>query len=279
VWGVDVDAVLHHQAGVITRRQALAAGLDRRTVDHLLRVRRWRPLHPQVYLARDRPHDAEVDVRAAVLWGGPGAVLDGVAAAWWWGLADTVPPVVGITLSCPRAARGRPGVAVRCRRLPSADVTHRRGVAVTGAARTVLDAAADLGADGPAFLDRALRDRVPFAAVLAAHRRAGGSPGADAAARLLAGSADRAAAASAERLAHLLRDSGAQGWVGGAGAVLFPQARVAVEPEGWAHHPGRPALACRPGWTVLRCPWPDLVDHPRLVLARIGAALAASRPP
>lgn len=186
VCGMTVEALLARQAGVITRSQALAAGLSRPEVDARVRLRHWRPLQPQVYLAAGFPHDADVDVRAAVLWAGDGAVLDGAAAAWWWGLRDEVAPVVGVTVPRYRPHRTRPGVAVRRRDLRGADVNRLRGVTVTDLPLTVLDTAVELGAAGPAFLDRVLREQVPFPAVLAAHRRTAGTPGASAAAWLLA---------------------------------------------------------------------------------------------
>lgn len=193
---MSVDVLLARQGGLVSRDQALAAGLSRGAVDHLVRVRRWRPLHPRVYLAAGHPHDAAARVRAALLWAGEGAVLDGPAAAWWWGLLDAPPSVVGITVPGPRS--GRPSVALRRRDLPAADVVRRRGVTVTGLARTVLDTAVDLGADGPAFLDRALRERVPLAALVAAHRR-GGGPGSATAGRLLAARTGPVAPLSAAR--------------------------------------------------------------------------------
>jgi hypothetical protein len=192
VCGMTVEELLAVQSGVVTRAQALAAGVPRAEVDRRVRLRLWRPLHPGVYLAAGYPHDAVVAVRAAVLWAGGGAVLDGAAAAWWWGLRAEAPRAVGITVPRSRQARSRPGVVVRRRDLAPDDVGLRRGVAVTAPPLTVLDTAVDLGADGPAFLDRMLREAVPRAAVLAAHRRSAGTPGAVAGGRLLAGRPDRA---------------------------------------------------------------------------------------
>ncbi len=84
-----VAVVLARQDGLITREQALAAGLPAAAVDERVRLRRWRPLQPRVYLARggagggdDGGDDADgVDaatrLRAALLWAGPRAVLAG----------------------------------------------------------------------------------------------------------------------------------------------------------------------------------------------------------
>ena len=109
--------VLARQAGVVSREQAVAAGMTPDAVDHRLRTRRWRPLHPRVYLAAGHRLDDEVTVRAAVLWAGAGAVLSGVAAAWWHGMVDGAPATVGVTVSRRRCPRPRPGVRVRRRDL------------------------------------------------------------------------------------------------------------------------------------------------------------------
>ena len=51
---MTLDNLLARQAGVISRAQALAAGLSRDHVDHRVKARRWQPLYPGVYLAADR---------------------------------------------------------------------------------------------------------------------------------------------------------------------------------------------------------------------------------
>lgn len=190
-----LDALLARQAGVVTRAQALAAGLSPGAVDHRLRTRRWRPLHPRVYLATHHRHGAEARVRAALLWAGEGAVLCGTAAAWWHGLVREAPADVGVSVPRGRRPRPRPGVLVRRRAVPAADVVVERGLPVTGLPLTVLDAAVDMGAAGSPFLRAVLGGAVGaagapgglLAEVRAAHRRSLGAHGSATAARLLAG--------------------------------------------------------------------------------------------
>jgi len=167
--GMGLDLLLARQAGVISRRQAIRAGLSAASVDRLVRTRRWRPLHPRVYLASGYGPGDEARARAAVLWAGDGAVLSGAAAAWWHGLLAEAPRTLAVT--APARRRPRPGVAVRCRQLDGADRTEHRGLPVTVLGLTVLEAAAELG--GPAgepLLHRALRE-IGWADVLATHRR------------------------------------------------------------------------------------------------------------
>lgn len=290
---MSLDHIIARQGGVISRAQALGAGLSSGAVDHRLRLRRWDPLHPCVYLVAGHRNDGEVSVRAALLWAGDGAVLSGSAAAWWHGIAADLPTSVGITVPRRRRVRGRPGIAVRWRDLASADLVGHRGLATTARPLTVLEAAVELGASGSRFLDGALQRQVRFPEVYAAHCRNLGSPGSASAGLLLAAAADRAASAAQRLLVRLLREAGFAGWhcgfpFGGSPVgpfridVAFPAARVAVQAVGWAWHLDidrvladtrrRRALA-RQRWTILSYTWHDLVDRSRAVLAEITRAV------
>jgi hypothetical protein len=166
--------------------------MSRDAVDHRLRTRRWRPLHPRVYLVDGHRYDDEARVRAAVLWAGAGAVLRGAAAAWWHGMTDEAPATVGVTVPRRRCPRPRPGVDVWRRELAPVDVTRRRGLLVTAPPLAVLEAAVELGASaGAELLDRALQRGLGFAEVDRAYRRSIGAQGSAAAGRALAAAADR----------------------------------------------------------------------------------------
>jgi hypothetical protein len=167
--GMSVELLLARQAGVISREQALRAGLSAATVDRLVRTRRWRPLHPRVYLVPGFGAGDEARAWAAVLWAGKDAVLSGTAAAWWHGLLGAAPRTIGVAASARRPARS--GVVVWCRLLGAADRVEHRGLPVTALGLTVLEAAAELGgAAGELLLHRALHE-IGWAEVLAAHRR------------------------------------------------------------------------------------------------------------
>jgi predicted transcriptional regulator of viral defense system len=279
-----VEAVVRRQHGLITREQAVAAGMPPGVVDHRVRLRQWRPVHPRVYLVDDRPADAEVTVRAAVLWAGEQAVLSGLAAAWWHGLVDEPPALVSVAVPRQRP-RARSGIVVNLRELAGQDRTELRGVPVTALPLTVLDAAVEHGG-APGWLDAALRDRPGFAAVAAAHRRHLGRPGAAGAQRVLVAAAARSAQQARQRLVELLAGSGVAGWrcggtVGGRPVdVAFPAARVAVEAIGWAggSDRGRLPAAFDQGWSLLRIGWADLTSDPAAVLDRVASALSANHP-
>jgi hypothetical protein len=282
---VHLQRLIAHQAGIISRGQAIDAGLTPDAVDRRLRLRRWLPVHPGIYLTDGRRReDSEVRARAAVLWAGPGAVLSGPAAAWWHGMVGAAPET--ITLTAARPPRPRPGVGVRIHRLGSDDLDELRGLPVTAAALTVLDTAVELGAAGAAFLDRALRRGPGFPAVHAAHLRNRHAPGAASATRVLLAAADRSAAVAEATLVRLLRDSGVSGWrrgfrvAGRRASVAFPVARVAVEATGWAWRWSDPAgPAAQAGWRLTYVSWADLTERPQQVLSEIEAVLAqGSRP-
>lgn len=292
---MTLDNLLTQQAGVISRAQALAAGLSRDSVDHRVKSRRWQPLYPGVYLVADRRSDPaagrddEVRVRAALLWAGDEALLFGRAAAWWWGMAAEPPPMVGVCVGRRHRLRRRQGAEVIRREVAARDRHVHRGLAVTAPALTVLDAAVELGADGPAFLYEALRRSVPFAEVHEAHLRYTGSAGSATAGRLLRMAAERSVGEARRELGAMLRGAGVCGWTDAVavdGQVVdaaFPVPRVAVLVSGWAEPVDPRGVEARArrwtaliaaGWTIVHVTWRDLVDRPHAVLAEIARHVA-----
>jgi very-short-patch-repair endonuclease len=289
---LSVAVHLRRQAGVITRRQARAAGLSADTIDRKLASRRWKPLHPQVYLDSAHRRTDEVRVRSAVLWAGDDVVLSGIAAAWWHGIATALPETVQVTVPRARCPRARPGVGVRRRELEAADLTSRLGVSVTAVPLTVLEAAVELGLDGRPFLDRALQVSTTFPEVLEAYHRNLGTHGSSTMRALLTTAADHSASAAERRLADLLREARLTGWrphfpfSGFLVDVAFPEYRLAIDVDGWACHVDdgrrqqdlwRRSVLTRGGWTVLRFTWHDIVGRPRAVLAEIVHAIGRGR--
>lgn len=289
---MSLDSILARQAGVISRKQALGAGLTTDAIDHRLRLRRWRPLHPRVYLAAGHRRDDEVRVRAALLWAGEGAALSGSAAAWWQGMEHCAPVTVGVTVDRQRRPRARPGVAVRRRTIAPEDTTVHRGLPVTARPLTVLEASVEQGDRGSLLLDRALQRWVRFPDVYEAYCRNLGAHGSASAGRMLVAAADRSASVAERLLVAMLRESGAAGWQcafpSGAHVidVAFPAARVAIEVDGWAWHMDagravadkrRQNALVRQGWTILRYTWHDLVGRPKAVLAEIAHELDRAR--
>jgi hypothetical protein len=150
---VDVPAMLallRRQAGVVSRAQALRAGLTAVQIDRLVARRRWTPLHPRVYLVAPHEPTDEARLRGAVLWAGDGAVPRGRTALWWHGLLPTPPGLIILTVA-QRCPDPRPGIRVHRRPLPAADLVSVRGLTVPVLPLALLDSAVE---DGPAVLRR-----------------------------------------------------------------------------------------------------------------------------
>lgn len=283
-----LDDLLRRQAGVLTRAQALAAGIPPTTLTRWIAAGRLIRVLPRVYRAAGREETPESRLHAAALWAGTGAAVCGPAAAWWHGLL-TQPPRGPVAVTVPRDRRPRAprGVRVRRRDLDPADVTGLRGLRVTALALTVLDVAVGWP-DGPAILDRALQRRTTLDTLVRCHHRNLGRHGSPAAGALLAAAADGAASAAERLPVALLRANGIEGWVLGHPVggylldVAFPAARVGVEVDGWAWHSDverfrgdrrRQNALVVAGWTVLRFTWHGLTARPRSVVTEIHAAL------
>jgi len=84
----ELEELIRRQAGVVTRAQALAAGMTRHAVEARLDGGRWRRLHPGVYLVYTGPPARESLMWAAVLGVKPGAVLCYQTAAELHGLVE-----------------------------------------------------------------------------------------------------------------------------------------------------------------------------------------------
>ena len=84
--GSEFDHLLDHQARVITRRQALGAGLTRDVIYFRLNSGRWQQLHRGVYATFSGPLSRGTLLWAAVLGAGPRAALSHQTAAELQGL-------------------------------------------------------------------------------------------------------------------------------------------------------------------------------------------------
>lgn len=131
---------MRRQAGNVSRRQLLAAGLGNGAIQYRLRAGTLVKRYDGVYCQAPPRHDAQALIAAAVLAGGPTAVASHASAAWLWGFVrNYVPPP---EISLPTAdRRPRHIVTHRCPSLQPRDITRQRGVPTTAPARTALDLA------------------------------------------------------------------------------------------------------------------------------------------
>jgi len=100
-----VFALAREQSGVMSRAQLIEAGVRRWEITGHLRAGRWRKVTGQVVALHNGPLSAEAHRWAAVLHGGPRAMLDGVSALQASGLERFTTDRVRV--SVPRGARVR----------------------------------------------------------------------------------------------------------------------------------------------------------------------------
>jgi very-short-patch-repair endonuclease/predicted transcriptional regulator of viral defense system len=139
----DLDPAIatlsRRQHGVVSRRQLLELGMGRRAIGHRLERGRLHHVHRGVYAVG---HDALSERgrwMAAVLAGGPGAVLSHRSAAALWRIAPS--SRARTELGVPGRRGKRPGIQFHETHLPTDEVTVHDGIPVTTVARTLLDLA------------------------------------------------------------------------------------------------------------------------------------------
>jgi len=276
----------------------LALGVGNCAIGRLVAAGLLIPLHRGIYALGHRRLRIEWRWLAAVLAAGPGAVLSHRDAAALHGMRK--PPESGkVTVTTPARARSTPTLWVHGRRrLAAEDATTVRGIPVTSPARTLVDIAGMLTAGQLAATlgetDR--RGLLDVAAVDRALRRTTGRHGRGHR-RLLAALDDHVGAGTTlvaseleERFLDLVLDAGLPRPllnVPVAGVrvdALWPEQRLVVELDGWAHHKERQAAAWDrektnrlqlAGYDVLRFMHGDLVHGPGHVAGAIRIALAA----
>ena len=143
------------QHGLVSFEQARAAGMTARQVHHRVDTGAWNRVHVGVYRSAEHPPTWESRLLAATLALGPGAAASHRSAVGLWGVHGFRASIVEV--SRPASGRTRcPGVvAHRAPDLRPAHVRIKRGVPVTGPARTLVD----LGAvASPSFVARCMEE-------------------------------------------------------------------------------------------------------------------------
>ena len=102
----------HWQAGAISRRQLLDAGLSTKLIERRLLRGRWQQLYRGVYAAFSGQPARDTWLWAAVLRAGPGAVLSYLTAAELHGLIDAPAEAIFVTVPSTRRVH-TPGIVIR----------------------------------------------------------------------------------------------------------------------------------------------------------------------
>jgi putative AbiEi antitoxin of type IV toxin-antitoxin system len=138
--------VIAEQAGVVSRRQLLRAGVSRTTIDSKHKRGLWQQIHPGVYGTFTGTAAREAHLWAAALYAGPGALLSHETAAEVLGLTDRRCPVIQVTIPASRRVRPPEGMAIHRSNFDYPAWRPQRGIPPhTFYAETILDlvAAAD----------------------------------------------------------------------------------------------------------------------------------------
>lgn len=101
-----------YQGGIITKRQAIRAGVSVDKITWLLKLGTWRPVHRGVYATFTGPIDRSARLWAAVLYAGPGAYLSHETAAEVNGLTDEESRDINVTIPGNRRISPPPGVLI-----------------------------------------------------------------------------------------------------------------------------------------------------------------------
>lgn len=287
------------QYGVFAREQVARLGATRGSIDHRIRTGRWDRVAPRVFRLAGAPPSWHQSLIAACLSWGDGAVVSHRAAAALWRLAGFAPGPVELTVPRRRDRNG-PGVVHRNLLLPP-DVTTVEAIAVTTPARTLLDIAS---VAPPAAVEEALdalRRRLVSMARLRWRLTQLGRKGRPGLATMhsLINARDPGVAVPESvferRLLRVLKRARlgrpvAQYPIRKGGRTVavvdfaFPDARLALEADGYRWHSGRVRWEhdrvrgnelMLLGWRVVHVTWTELARRPDAVVAFIREALRA----
>lgn len=139
-WDRVLAALAERQHGVVARWQLLELGMGRGAIARRLECGRLHLVHRGVYAVGHRALSKRGRFMAAVLAGGPGAVLSHRSAAELWGMRQSSRARIEITVE--GSSRTRPGIEAHRGKLAPDEVTTHDGIPVTTVPRTLLDLAA-----------------------------------------------------------------------------------------------------------------------------------------
>src|SRR5207302_6139176 len=133
-----IAATAATQYGLITRKQALAAGLSENAIAHLLRTARWAKVRRGVYRIVGVPTSWRQNLLAAVLAVGERAAAAGEAAAALWRVPGFPPGPIAVGNPVSKGKRQLFEGRQSCF-LPEHHITKVDGIPVTTVARTIFD--------------------------------------------------------------------------------------------------------------------------------------------
>jgi very-short-patch-repair endonuclease/predicted transcriptional regulator of viral defense system len=137
-------AALQH--GVVARWQLLALGFTRDTVQKRIEAGRFHPIHRGVYAVGHAKLTLKGHWMAAVLAGGPDALLSHRCALGLWQVRAAESGLIDVTVPGPSSRKGPSGIRLHSTKaLHHEDLAVIDGIPVTSLARTILDYASVAG--------------------------------------------------------------------------------------------------------------------------------------
>lgn len=134
----NLSRTRREQHGVFSRKQAMAAGYRRSTIDSKIRSGEWVSLHPGIYCDGGMPRSWLRDMSAAVMWAYP-ACASGRAAAFLHRLPGFDEPEFEL-VTTNRRVTSRCGINVHhTKRLPEDQIERVQGIRCTSVERSVMD--------------------------------------------------------------------------------------------------------------------------------------------
>ena len=172
-----IAALAALQHGVVGRFQLRAIGLSPSAIQRRLDARRLHPDHEGVYTVGHPALTREGQLAAAVLAGGPGAVLSHASAAELWMLPFPKHRVIDVSVA---TRRERPGIRFHRPAFAPGEITVHKSIPVTTPERTILDLAARASTDRLERLIRQaeyehLASTASLSSCFSTHERARGS--------------------------------------------------------------------------------------------------------
>lgn len=297
-----MTAIAAGQRGLLTRAQAINAGLSPWEVKSRVQRGRWDVVLPCVYRIAGAPATGRQGMLAATLWTGRGSVLSHRAAGVLWGLDRIRASRVEITIEAPRRLEHHAVTVHRTLELPRVDRTLEDGIRVTSVDRTFIDLVGVVREDVIEFaLEDALRRGLTTADQLLDRLEALGGPGRAGCGhlRMLLGAGETVGRRSGSAPEIELRR-----WLLGAGLpnpiaqyevtsgeflafldFAYPEVMIGIEYDGERWHSGRVAqqrdrrrdhaLAAL-GWLVLHVSRTELREGVPTVISAIRAAFERS---
>lgn len=288
------------QQGLITRDQALRAGLSSAAVHRRISSGVWERVLPRVFRIAGVPPNGCQAALAACLWAGPQAVVSHAAAAVLWGLEGVQTRRIEITVPAGRAPSSPLVVVHRSLTLTHRDRAELARIPVTSPSRTMVDLAACIdGEPLETAMESGMR-RGLFTAMSLRRRLDAiggqGRPGSAELRRLLEQRGERSRSLEYPlevKVWRMLVRSGLPRPVRQHAVEVdghryrldfaWPGFAVAVEADGFASHGGRLAFHAdrrriagllSAGWRVVPVTWQDVTERPHEWLTRLARTLA-----